>query len=161
MIKLKTAVLLGFSLELGGIIAGANDNDCAALREFGTNVGIGFQLKDDLLDVYANQSKFGKQAGGDIIANKKTLLLIEAMNLAKGKTKTELTKWLSVKNFNPKDKITAIKDVYLDLGVREIVEEKMNKYFNDGFGRLALLKAPKHKVVGLKSFAQQLINREN
>ena len=82
MIRLKTAVLLGFSLELGAILAGATRQDRNALREFGINIGIGFQLKDDLLDVYANKKKFGKMVGGDIVANKKTFLLIKALALA-------------------------------------------------------------------------------
>jgi geranylgeranyl diphosphate synthase type II len=82
MIRLKTAVLLGFSLELGAILAGAPEHYHVALREFGVNIGIGFQLKDDLLDAYADPKKFGKQVGGDIIANKKTFLLIQALQKA-------------------------------------------------------------------------------
>lgn len=161
MIRLKTAVLLGFSLELGGIIAGASDNDCMALREFGTNIGIGFQLKDDLLDVYADNSKFGKQVGGDILANKKTLLLIEALSKAKGETKTELKSWISKKNKDPKEKIEAVMRIYSTLNINRIVEQKMNVYFNKGFSSLSLLDAPKHKVAILKSFAEKLINRES
>ena len=85
MIRLKTAVLLGFSLQFGAMLAGAPEEEQNMLYEFGTSVGIGFQLKDDLLDVYADKKKFGKQVGGDIIANKKTFLLIKALENAKGK----------------------------------------------------------------------------
>lgn len=90
MIHLKTAVLLGFSLELGAILADASKEDQKALRDFGTNIGIGFQLKDDLLDAYADPKKFDKQIGGDIIANKKTFLLIKALEKVQGKSKREL-----------------------------------------------------------------------
>src|SRR5690606_37371604 len=79
MIRLKTAVLLGFSAELGAILADAPESDRKALRTFGTYIGLGFQLKDDLLDAYADPDQFGKQIGGDIIANKKTWLLIKAL----------------------------------------------------------------------------------
>ncbi|KXK24943.1 MAG: isoprenyl synthetase [Bacteroidetes bacterium OLB12] len=97
MIKLKTAVLLGFSLELGALLAKAPEAERIALREFGTLIGIGFQLKDDLLDVYADKKKFGKQVGGDIIANKKTYLLIKAKEKARGQHKRELEFWLNAK----------------------------------------------------------------
>jgi len=99
MIRLKTAVLLGFSLELGALLADASDRDRNALRDFGVNIGIGFQLKDDLLDVYADKHKFGKQVGGDIIANKKTFLLIKALEKARGEQKLEFKKWLKAKKF--------------------------------------------------------------
>ena len=104
MIRLKTAVLLGFSLELGAILADAPEEDRKALREFGTNIGIGFQLKDDLLDAYADPEKFGKQVGGDIIANKKTFLLIKAREKAQGKTKKQLDEWLALRKFNKNKK---------------------------------------------------------
>ncbi|MDH5475842.1 MAG: polyprenyl synthetase family protein [Cyclobacteriaceae bacterium] len=160
MIKLKTAVLLGFSLELGGIIGEASDQDCEALRNFGINIGIGFQLKDDLLDVYADQSKFGKQVGGDIIANKKTLLLIEAINKSKGKTKQELFGWLSKEQFDPAEKVNAIMTIYDKLNVREIAEQKIDRYFSIGLDYLSSISAPKHKIAILKTFTQHLINRE-
>ncbi len=98
MIRLKTAVLLGFSLELGAILAGASKEDREALYNFGVNVGIGFQLMDDLLDVYAEQKKFGKTVGGDIVSNKKTYLLIKALE----RDKKELPKWLAAKKFDRK-----------------------------------------------------------
>src|SRR6267142_4131149 len=108
MIRLKTAALLGFSLELGAMLAGAPRVDRQALRQFGIHIGIGFQLKDDLLDVYGDKRKFGKQVGGDIIANKKTFLLINAMAKARGNDKKELARWLKKKTFDKKGKIEAI-----------------------------------------------------
>jgi geranylgeranyl diphosphate synthase type II len=136
MIRLKTAVLLGFSLELGAILADAPKADQIALREFGVNIGIGFQLKDDLLDVYADQKKFGKQVGGDIISNKKTFLLIKALEKAKGKQQKELKEWLSAKKFNAKKKVAAITGIYNSLGIAEQTELKVNWYFEKGFDQL-------------------------
>src|SRR5690606_10586068 len=94
MIRQKTAALLGFSLELGAILADAPTEDQQALREFGTHIGVGFQLRDDLLDAFADPKKFGKQPGGDILAHKKTYLLIKALEQARGKTRAELLHWL-------------------------------------------------------------------
>jgi len=161
MIKLKTAVLLGFSLELGAILGDASEKDCKALREFGINIGIGFQLKDDLLDVYADQSHFGKQVGGDIIANKKTLLLIKALQLAKGNSKKKLLDWISKEEFKPEEKIKEVLSIYNTLNVQSIAEEKMNEYFQTGLNQLSILGASKHKVTMLKSFTQNLIKRES
>src|SRR5690349_17372384 len=123
MIRLKTAVLLGFSLELGAILGDAPEEDRKALREFGTNIGIGFQLKDDLLDAYADPEKFGKQVGGDIIANKKTFLLIKAREKAQGKMKKQLDEWLALKKFNKNKKVAGVKAIYDDLGVPALAEK--------------------------------------
>src|SRR6185369_7488318 len=125
MIRQKTAVLLGFSLELGALLADASATDQKALRDFGTNIGIGFQLKDDLLDVYADRKKFGKQVGGDIIANKKTFLLIKALEKAKGKQRTELDKWLASKKFSKTKKIKAVTAIYDSLQIHSITEQKI------------------------------------
>src|SRR5690606_7601651 len=109
MIRLKTAVLVGFALELGAILADASAEDQHLLHLFGENVGIGFQLKDDLLDVYADQAKFGKQIGGDIISNKKTFLLIKALELSQGKVAEELRYWLAQETFDSTEKVNAVK----------------------------------------------------
>ncbi|MEP2773010.1 MAG: polyprenyl synthetase family protein [Fulvivirga sp.] len=160
MIRLKTAVLLGFCLELGGILAGTTEKNKKALRAFGENIGIGFQLKDDLLDVYADQAKFGKQVGGDIISNKKTFLLITALNTAKGKQKTALNEWLNNQDAKPAEKVKAITGIYDELGVKEVTEQKMNEYFEKGFNALKKVDAPYIRRGKLRSFANQLINRE-
>jgi geranylgeranyl diphosphate synthase type II len=136
MIRLKTAVLLGFSLELGALLAGADEKQRSALKDFGTNIGIGFQLKDDLLDVYADKKKFGKQVGGDIIANKKTFLLIKAIENARGKDKIELHQWLKAKKFNKQKKVKAVTALYDKLGIPEQAESKIQHYFNQGFDKL-------------------------
>jgi geranylgeranyl diphosphate synthase type II len=159
MIKLKTAVLLGFSLELGGMIAGVNDESRKALRAFGTNIGIGFQLKDDLLDAYADPKKFGKQLGGDIIANKKTFLLIKALEKASGKQKTELHHWLTVSKFNKKEKVEAVKEIYDALNIPNIIEQKVNYYFKQGFKSLEKI-TPVFDASTLRDFTQSMIARQ-
>jgi len=159
MIRLKTAVLLGFSLELGALLANASEKDRKALRDFGVNIGIGFQLKDDLLDVYADQKKFGKQVGGDIIANKKTFLLIKALERAKGKDRAELQQWMEMKKFNKKKKVAAVTLIYDKLGIKKIAEAKINDYFNRGFASLAQLSVGEKSNV-LIQFAKELVERQ-
>jgi Geranylgeranyl pyrophosphate synthase len=160
MIRLKTAVLLGFSLEMGAILAGASLEDRKALRAFGTKIGIGFQLKDDLLDVYADQSKFGKQVGGDIIANKKTFLLIKALEKAKGKDRSELNRWLTSTKFNPSKKVKAITEIYNRLEIEKLTQKKIDAYFNAGFRELDKLKEGDQMRIMI-AFAQDLIHRQS
>lgn len=159
MIRLKTAVLLGFSLEFGALLAGASESDRKALRDFGVNIGIAFQLKDDLLDVYADQKKFGKQVGGDIISNKKTFLLIKALEKAKGKDKTELAKWLKAKSFDKRKKVKAITSIYDSVGIQSMTETKIEEYFQKGFIALEKLSL-KNKGESLIDFAIELANRQ-
>src|SRR5690606_24055377 len=119
MIRLKTAVLLGFSLQYGAILSDASSEDAKNLYDFGVNIGLGFQLKDDLLDVYADKAKFGKQVGGDIISNKKTYLLIKAKELAKGKDAEMLQYWGEAKDFDKEEKVSAVTALYNALGIKE------------------------------------------
>jgi geranylgeranyl diphosphate synthase type II len=161
MIEQKTAVLLGFSLELGGILAGAPKKECKALYEFGTNIGIGFQLMDDLLDAYGDPKKFGKQIGGDIIANKKTFLLINALAHATPRQKRLLKQWLSATKFNKKEKVEAVKHLYDEIDVASLTEKKVNYYFSKGFKQLGKLNVdPKQKEI-LHYYASQLIERQS
>jgi geranylgeranyl diphosphate synthase type II len=161
MIRLKTAVLLGFSLELGAILANASDADRKALREFGTNIGIGFQLKDDLLDAFADPKKFGKQVGGDIIANKKTYLLIKALENATGKTRSELNRWLSATRFNKREKVDAVKRIYERLDIPKLTDRKVNHYFAKGFENLDKLSTTSDMKERLRAYAQALIARQS
>lgn len=159
MIRQKTAELLGFSLELGALLADAPGEDQKLLRDFGVNIGIGFQLKDDLLDVYADKKKFGKQVGGDIISNKKTFLLIKALEKARGNQKKDLGKWLASGKFDKQKKVNAVTAIYNDLKIPEITEAKMNYFFDKGFSSLNQLSGNK-KVNPLIEFTKNLINRE-
>lgn len=159
MIRLKTAVLLGFSMEMGALLADASQEDRTHLREFGTYIGIGFQLKDDLLDVYADKKKFGKQVGGDIIANKKTFLLIKAKEKARGKDKIELDQWLKVKKFNKQTKIKAMTALYDKLSIPQLTEKKIQFYFDKGFDKLEKIpdSSAKAQLIG---FTRDLIGRQ-
>lgn len=159
MIRLKTAVLIGFSVELGALIGGAEDKMCDQLYDFGINIGMGFQLKDDLLDVYADTNKFGKQQGGDIISNKKTYLLIKAMEKAEDKNKDELMFWLHKKEFNSEEKVAAIIRIYNKLGIKELTETKMNSYFNKGMGVFDSIEIGNAKKKALKDLSLKLIDR--
>jgi geranylgeranyl diphosphate synthase, type II len=161
MIRLKTAVLLGFSLELGAILAEASQADRKSLREFGISIGLGFQLKDDLLDAFADPKKFGKQVGGDIIANKKTFLLIKALEKAKGKTKTEIFYWLSAVRFKKKEKVESVKRIYSSLDLETIAEKKISGYFNKGFKSLAQVSGNPQAKNRLKEFTETLIRRQS
>jgi geranylgeranyl diphosphate synthase type II len=161
MIRLKTAVLIGMSLELGAVLADAKEADQKALYNFGVNIGIGFQLKDDLLDVYGDQSKFGKQVGGDIIANKKTFLLIEALEKANSKQKATLNKWIKITEFDPKEKVEAVTTVYNEIGIKSLTEAKMNEYFDKGFLALKKVDAGLAQKAHLKEFAEALIDRQH
>ncbi len=160
MIRLKTAVLLGFALELGGILAGAEAASLALLRSFGQNIGIGFQLKDDYLDVYGDAAKFGKQVGGDIIANKKTYLLIEALERAEGVLKEELHHWISLEEFDKVEKVAAVKRIYTQLDIPALCQQKIHQYFAQGFTDLDNLPLDEGKKLFLRNFTAQIIHRE-
>jgi len=161
MIRLKTSVLLGFALELGGLIAGADETTTALLYEGGVNIGLGFQLKDDLLDVYGDPAKFGKQVGGDIIANKKTFLLIEALQQATGPLRAELTGWLERTEFDKAEKVQAVTRIYDELGIRALTEQRINDYFAQGFANFERLSVDPDRKALLLDFAEQLIQRES
>jgi geranylgeranyl diphosphate synthase, type II len=161
MIRFKTAVLLGYSLALGGILADADETDIQLLRNFGINLGTGFQLMDDLLDVFADNQKFGKQVGGDIITNKKTILLIKALELTQGEMYEELCRWIEMKTFDPSEKICAIKKIYEKAGVRELVMEKMNSFFENALQDLDRINVAEMKKDNLRVVTDYLMKREN
>ena len=160
MIRLKTSVLLGFALELGGMIAGADEETTNLLYSAGENMGIGFQLKDDLLDVYGDPAKFGKQVGGDIIANKKTFLLIEALSKAEGNLKAELDKWIGLEKFDNAEKVAAVTGIYDALDIRAFTEHKINEYFSRGMASLQQLRTDSVQKEVLLQFVEQLVARE-
>jgi geranylgeranyl diphosphate synthase, type II len=159
MIRLKTAVLLGFSMQLGGVLAGANKTDCINLYQAGVDIGIGFQLKDDLLDTFGDAEKFGKKVGGDIASNKKTYLLIRALELAKGKDLQELKSLLAGESTAAK--ITSISALYKKLKVDQEAETQIQLHFDRGLEHLQKVKGSLFRRGALKTFIQQLIEREN
>jgi geranylgeranyl diphosphate synthase, type II len=161
MIRLKTAVLLAGSLKIGALIGKADSEDAEALYKFGENLGLAFQLQDDILDVYGDPEKFGKQVGGDIIANKKTFLLIKAIELADDLDKEELNYWLNEENADSEVKVKAVTDVYNRLGIRQLAEHEMNTFAEKALSALEKIQADADKKKVLRVFAEQLLIREN
>ncbi|MFT6868691.1 MAG: geranylgeranyl diphosphate synthase type II [Cyclobacteriaceae bacterium] len=161
MIRLKTAVLLGFSLELGALMAGFPESQRKQIYELGVNMGIGFQLMDDLLDVYGDQEKFGKLVGGDIVANKKTYLLITALSLAGAKQKDILSEWLGREKFDIEEKVNAIKTVYNQIGIKDLTTQKMDEYFDRAFEILNSIDASEEGKALLLQFTSTLMKRES
>ncbi len=161
MIQLKTAVLLGFSLELGGILADVPVAQADLLYRMGVDIGTGFQLKDDLLDVFGDQAKFGKQVGGDIIANKKTFLLIKALELAEGSTASELKEWLQATDCDPQQKVQAVTEIYNELNIKVLAEAKMNEFFAEGLQCLDSIAVAEPRKAALREFIEKLIHRES
>ncbi|MBQ6079762.1 MAG: polyprenyl synthetase family protein [Muribaculaceae bacterium] len=128
MIRLKTSVLLGCALKAGALIAKASDADCAHIYDAGVNMGLAFQLMDDMLDVWGDPKTFGKEIGGDIMNNKKTFLLINAMQLAKGDDADELRHWLNDPYTTREDKVPAVTAIYERLGVRQLAQDAIARY---------------------------------
>ena len=166
MISLKTAELLAASMKIGAIVGNASKKDIENLYQFGKNIGTAFQLQDDILDVYGNPEKFGKQVGGDIISNKKTFLLLKALELAKGTTAKDLSRCVGMKisqfeNLKiQKEKIIAVKNIYEQLGIEKIAQKEGKFFFNNGMKYLEKVNANTNKKQQLRAFAEGLMKRE-
>jgi geranylgeranyl diphosphate synthase, type II len=161
MIRLKTAVLLACSLKIGAIIGGADVRDASLLYDFGINLGLSFQLQDDFLDVYGDINKFGKNIGGDIMCNKKTFLLISALNIADTQTKTELEKWMTIVHPNPQEKINAVTNIYNRLNIRRVCQTETDCFYQKALVALRDLNCPDQRKTVLRNYANRLINRES
>jgi geranylgeranyl diphosphate synthase, type II len=161
MIRLKTAVLLGCSFKTGAIVGGASVSEAELLYNFGVNIGLAFQLKDDLLDVYGNEATFGKKIGGDILCNKKTFLLIHALEMANGEIKEELLRWLKIEDYRADDKIIAVTNIYNILGVKKICEDKMSFFYEKAVANLNELVVDDNKKQELRKLAQKLMSRND
>ncbi|HWZ03280.1 MAG TPA: polyprenyl synthetase family protein [Mucilaginibacter sp.] len=161
MIRLKTSVLLGGALKIGALIGGAEMEDAELLYSFGEYLGIAFQLQDDILDVYGDPDKFGKQVGGDIISNKKTWLLIRALELATGTQKTELDSWIAYKEFDNNEKVAAVTKIYDELNIRQFAEHAMETFADKAFMALDAINLPEAQKLYLRNFADGLLVREN
>lgn len=161
MIRLKTSVLLGGALKIGALIGGASAEDAEHIYSFGEHLGIAFQLQDDILDVYGDPEKFGKQVGGDIIANKKTYLLIKALELADWGQSTELEEWLNTKDFDAGGKVRAVTSIYDSLNVRQYAEHAMDNQAAKAFEALKKIGLSDGKKRHLKTFADSLLVREH
>lgn len=159
MITLKTAVLLGCSLKLGAMIAGASKQDAEHLYEFGKNIGIAFQVQDDILDSFGEGDKTGKKVGGDIASNKKTLLLIEAMNHANPSMRDELSHWLGQTNDEHDSKVKAVLAIYEECRVRDKAEALKEHYLQTAFSHLSQVSVPAERTLQLKQTAIDLMER--
>jgi geranylgeranyl diphosphate synthase type II len=160
MITLKTAVVLGASLEVGALIAGVSKKQAQHLYEFGKNMGIAFQLRDDYLDLYADPEKFGKQVGGDVIANKKTFMLIKALELAKDNDAIELNKWLQAATFNASDKVAGIKNIFDRLAIPQLLNDAVTHYADLAWKEFAQIEASLEKKEMMADFMNGLLARE-
>lgn len=161
MIRLKTAVLLGFSMQLGGILANTTDKNCDLLYKCGMYAGIAFQLTDDLLDVYGNAESFGKQVGGDIVSNKKTYLLIRALEKATGKTKKELLDLLSNTTITAEEKVKKVTAIYNQLEIKAETEALIQEYFSKAEEALTSVKGSIYRKHYIKDYFHSLIQRQS
>lgn len=160
MITFKTAVLLGCSLQMGAICANASSEQQKHIYEFGKHIGIAFQILDDVLDVYADDAKFGKQVGGDIIANKKTFLLLKALELSNPNQLSKLQDLISNKTIDSVSKVSQVTDLYNQLLIKDIATKEANLHTEIALQHLAEVDAKQLKKQQLKEFAMHLLNRD-
>ena len=160
MIRLKTAVLLATSLKIGAMLGGASTEDANLLYQFGIEIGIAFQLQDDLLDVYSTPEVFGKNIGGDILCNKKTFMLIKTLELAEGDLLDDLNQWLSIDQYEPEEKIKKITEIYNQLQIRSVCEEKMHHYYTLAMENLNQVNVPQENKNELKQLMKHLMYRK-
>ena len=159
MIELKTSVLLANAMRIGGYIAGADETQQKALYQFGLHIGLAFQIQDDILDVYGDPKTFGKAIGGDICSNKKTFLLLTAMETADAESKAELLQWLMATDRN-EEKIAAVTAIYNRLNVREAAEATMEEHTALALAQLD--KLPQNEATEkLRVLAEKLATRKS
>lgn len=159
MIRLKTAVLIAASLEIGAILGGASQTDASELYHFGLNLGMAFQLQDDLLDTFGNQQTIGKILGTDIVDNKKTFLMIKALEKGSVSQQKILKAWLGRDSFDRAEKVAAVTGIFQELGIKEISEKKIRDFYGKALENLARLNRPEERKGELSNFAAYLVNR--
>ena len=160
MIRLKTSVLLACALKMGALLADAPEADTRLLYSFGEKVGLAFQLQDDLLDVYGDPSVFGKAIGGDITSNKKTYMLINAINRATPEQRDELMKWIGARDFDRQEKIEAVTRLYEQIGIRQLCEHKINHYFEQAQAILDQVSVADERKQHLRRYTAEMMKRE-
>jgi geranylgeranyl diphosphate synthase type II len=161
MIRLKTAVLLATALQIGALMADADEKQVSLMYDFGICIGIAFQLRDDFLDVYGNEETFGKAIGGDILCCKKTFLSITAFQKAKGKIFDELVDWFNSDDKNPQEKIAKITQIYNQLDVPQLCEKMIEQYNQKAMHILDELALTDEKRDFLQTIAQKLMQRKD
>lgn len=160
MIRLKTAVLIAASLEIGAIVAGASKEERKAIYDFGIALGIAFQLRDDYLDTFGTATQVGKKSGGDITENKKTIILIHALQNASKEQLIEMNRFLSIKEEN-KEKIVYFKSIFESLGSKEYIEHLMDEFYQKSVRLLDSINSDKNKTKELRNIASIIVNRGN
>ena len=159
MIRLKTSVLLACALKMGALLADAPQEDADRLYRLGEQVGLAFQLQDDLLDVYGDPKVFGKAIGGDIVSNKKTYMLINAFLRANDKQRQALTRWIGAKTFERDVKVAEVTRLYDQIGIRELCEQKINYYFQQASQTLSEVNVPDERKAQLRQYMDELLHR--
>ena len=160
MIRLKTAVLFGASLKIGALVGGAKIEDANALYDFGINIGLGFQLKDDLLDTFGDEKVFGKQTGGDIISNKKTFLYLKALEIADEAQKEALIHLYNTVNIANEEKTEKVKDIFSQLKVDQLTNDLIDHYYMAGMKKLDVISIGEENKDILRDIAQRMIERD-
>lgn len=159
MIRLKTSVLLACATKIGALLADAPAEDVARLYRFGEALGLSFQLQDDYLDVYGDPATFGKNIGGDIMANKKTSMLINAMQRATDEDKACLMGWIEKADSNPQEKIQAVTSLYNKLGIDKLALQKIEFYYNEAISTLNEINVPEERKYALRAYADMMLKR--
>ena len=159
MIRLKTSVLLACATKMGAILADAPQEDADNLYKFGEQMGLAFQLQDDYLDVYGDPEVFGKAIGGDILCNKKTYMLINAFNLANDEQRKRLQQWVNAENPDPRQKIKAVTQIYNEIGISQLAEQKIKHYFNESRKYLEAINLPKERKLELEAYTDKMMKR--
>ena len=160
MIRLKTSVLLACAVKIGAILADASDEDVKNLYKFGEQLGLAFQLQDDLLDVYGDPKVFGKAIGGDINSNKKTYMLINAVNRANPEQRRELERWIGARDFDRQEKVAAVTALYDQIGIRQLCEQKINFYFDECRKYLAKVSVGDERKQMLLDYTDEMMKRK-
>ena len=161
MIRLKTSVLLACAVKIGAILAGASVEDQHNLYKFGEQIGLAFQLQDDLLDVYGDPKVFGKNIGGDITSNKKTYMLINAVNRADEAQRQELMGWINAETFDRDEKVKAVTALYDQIGIRQLCEQKMEACYAEAQRYLAQVSVAEDRKAELKAYAAAMMKRQS
>lgn len=161
MIRLKTSVLLACACKVGSIMADAPAEDVENMYKFGEKLGLAFQLQDDLLDVFGDPAVFGKNIGGDITSNKKTYMLINAVNRANPAQREQLMKWIDAKEFDRNEKVKAVTELYNEIGIRELCEQKIEEYYQKSLVYLAKVNLPEERKAELKAYAAEMMKRQS
>ena len=159
MIRLKTAVLIACSLKMGALISGTDEFSSNLLYDFGIQAGIAFQLQDDWLDVYGDEHSFGKTIGGDICENKKTFILLKALEISSGKDRTSLQEWIRKQDFDPKEKIESVREIFSRSGAAEETKKLMVHYYDQAIHTLTKLQIKDSDKEELRNFAGQVLSR--